>query len=460
MPTKPNVVWITLDSVRADHTSPERYKRDTTPGLQQLANSSDGQYHQQCIAHGRWSLPSISSILTGRHPIGHQAGLENKILTDETPTVAELFANAGYRTAALSRNPHLSAETNLDRGFEKFEYIQASDLLASAGLRTTIKFLANIRKHSAGFKTDKYAHSTPFIVNDVAKRRVREFEKSEDPFFFYLHYNEPHTPYYPPLSYIDEYTNELDIGAEEAAERVLDIYHNKREHMANYLENISESDWEAIHAMYDAEIRYTDECITRLIHYIQGRNLGPTIIIVTADHGDLFGEYDLIGHESVLHDGLIRVPLFLHGIQIDSDIVQHIDIIRALAEMGGVETDSLQGIDPRSNDREFAIAQCSGTNFSEEQEFNPDYQNPHVVTSSHDAIRASEYKLLTYDSDLALFDLPDEYTDISGKHPETAEDLEDKHREWVESMDQDIRNSDAEYSEELKESLRALGYKE
>lgn len=458
---EPNVVWITLDSVRADHTTPGGAQRDTTPNLQAVADSPEGNYHDECISHGRWSLTSIPSMLTGTWPSYHQLGFENKQLVDEVPTIAELFKDVGYTTAALSRNPHLSHETHLDRGFDRFEYIQASDLIDSVGLKTTIKYLANIRRHSAGFERDKYAHSTPYLVNDVAKRWVRDFENKDAPFFFCLHYNEPHTPYYPPLPYLGHYDDAFETEPRTAAKRAVEICKNKDEHIATGFAELTEEDWNILLAMYDAEIRYTDEMVGKLISYIKSHSDRETIFVITADHGDLFGEYGVFAHALVLHDGLIHVPLITEGLGIDDDFVQHADIVRTIGEQVGIDTTSLQGLDLRSDHREFAIAQNKPVTLDEYHEFNPEFNSPHYITDSYsDVLRTQRWKYRRSDNSEALFELPNQERDVKEQYPDVVLELREKLDEWHSKHDTVSERSSAEYSDTMKERLKHLGYHE
>lgn len=455
----PNVVWITLDSVRADHVTPGGATRNTTPKLQQIVDSPEGYYHDHCISHGRWSLPSITSILTGTYPSYHQTGFDNNVLVSEVPTASELFSDVGYTTACLSRNPHLSTETNLDRGFDRFKYVQASTLLQNAGLRTTAKFLANIRTHSAGLELNKYAHSTPYIINDIAKRWVQDFTQSSNPFFFYLHYNETHTPYYPPLPYLDAFDDELDMEPREAARRVLDICDNKDEHMANGFSELTDEDWQILSTMYDSEIKYTDEMIGNLIEYIKKKSNRKTIFIVTADHGELFGEYGVFGHTLVLHDGLVHVPLVTHGLDVEQDLVQHVDILRTLAEKAGVDTETMQGIDLRTESRNFAVAQTCAANLEPYLQFNSEFNNEHYIQDvQSDVVRTKSHKLRTGKDQEWLFELPDEETDVLDSHQDIASELREKRDDWYQQHGSVSERSDDTYSEEMMQRLEDLGY--
>ena len=192
---QPNIVWITLDSVRSDHTTVDGYKRDTTPNMYEIG--VEGYNFSHCIAHSKSTLPSSAAILTCTAPSHNTVGMSGKMLPSTIPTVATRFSQAGYQTACLSRNSYVSSATGLDRGFDRFQWI-ASETLSELSYVTLIKYLVNIQSHSAGITRDTAKHSSAYLMNETAKRWVKKFDRNQ-PFFFYLHYNEPHRPYYPPL---------------------------------------------------------------------------------------------------------------------------------------------------------------------------------------------------------------------------------------------------------------------
>jgi len=86
-----------------------------------------------------------------------------------------------------------------------------------------LKYLLNIRKHSAGLSLDTAEYATPCLIDDVSKRWLKSFD---EPFLLYIHYNEPHRPYYPPLPYLDKYTDDIEMSAQEAAEFSMYFHYN------------------------------------------------------------------------------------------------------------------------------------------------------------------------------------------------------------------------------------------
>lgn len=457
----PNIVWLTLDSVRADHTSMAGYHRDTTPNLQRIVDSPGGEYVSQCIASSNGTPVSSASILTGTQPSRHQVKITAEYLPQELDTVPELFSEQGYRTACLSRNAYLGPGLGLDRGFDRFSLIVSSSLYKAVPPATLVKWLVNIRRHSAGFTTDASKHATPYLMNDVLKRWFREFERDDDPFFLYAHYNEPHRPFYPPLPYLDTYTDEISMSAQEAAETAMRIHRENDAIVANGC-NLSDDEWEALHAMYDAEIRYTDEMVGRIYDFVQSCDLGETIFVVTADHGEHFGERGELAHVLGLDDAVTNVPLVVDGLDIDTDgVVQHIDVMKTLVAMGGGRTEQFQGVDLRTEQREYAISQRGPTDFQRFLQHNEAFDTSRFPASLTSTFRNTEFRHLTSDDRSELYRLPDEETDVSKEHPDTYNEIAAFATDWLETEGTPVGTAEGDrMTEEMRRQLRDLGYVE
>jgi arylsulfatase A-like enzyme len=424
--------------------------------------AEDGLGFSTCIAHSKSTLPSTSAIMSGLYPSRNTVGITGDVLPEEVTTVADRFADAGYATAGLSRNSYFSGETELNRGFERFFWLSSSTIL-EAGPSTLAKYFFNIRRHSAGLTMNTAKHASPYLMNDVAKRWLRDFESEDDPFFFYLHYNEPHRPYYPPLSYLTKFTDDIELSPKSAAERALEIHEDLDDIIADGCE-LSDADWEALHAMYDAEIAYTDQMIGRLVDSLDGFDLGETVVVVTADHGELFGEYGLLSHKYVLHDSVLRVPMVVSGLDIDlavdeDDLVQHNDVMRTLLEMAGAGTDGHTGRDLRRERPEYAIAQRGPIDFDNlPDDTKVDGINP-FFPGTTSAIRTDEFKYLTDGDRSLLFELPNEKHDVSDLNPDFARDLESDLSSALDEHGEPIAQArEGDYSEEVKRQLNDLGY--
>lgn len=456
----PNIVWITLDSVRADHTTMDGYQRDTTPRI--AAVGDDGYTFDTCIAHSKSTQPSSGAILTGLAPTRNTLGIEGDFIPERVTTIAERFSDAGYGTACLSRNSFVSSATGLDRGFDRFQWL-ASETIREAGFKTLAKYLFNIRKHSAGLTRDTAKHASPFLMNEIAKRWIRDFRSNEDPFFFYLHYNEPHRPYYPPLSYVDEYADDIDMEPREAAEFALDVHYDLPSIIAGGCD-LDDGEWAALKAMYDAEIAYTDEMVGKLVDDVRANTPEDTIVVITADHGELFGEYGLLSHKYVLTDAVTRVPLVVSGLEeslaADRDsIVQHADVMTTLLSIAGGDAEETIGVDLRSETREYAVSQRGPIEFSARDRDSPDFDTSRFHESTLTSLRTEAFRYQQSEDWSELFELPEEQRDVSADHPAVADDLSKKLETWLDRYGRPIdRGQSGEFSDAVNRQLRDLGY--
>lgn len=458
---RPNIVWLTLDSVRADHTTVGGYDKDTTPRIASLAGRDDAEAFTECISHGMSTRTSTASILTGTMPSHHQTWSHTTVtdvyeLPNELSTASELLSEVGYETVGISRNPHFSPATNLDRGFDEFDFVYPKQLPKTVGPWGMLKFALNIRRHSAGFTTDLTRHSTAYLVSHVVNRHLSHLADEDDPFFLYAHYNEPHTAYHPPLPYLDTYTDATEMTPHEAADFATERHH-RRDVRANERVDYSTDEWAALEAMYDAEILYTDRMVGRVLGHLDTLDT-ETIVVVTADHGDLFGEYGLTGHVHCLHDGLTHVPLVVGGIDEPiltrvGDLVQHGDLMKTFLAMAGADTTQFQGVDLRDETREFAVSQRSPQKPSEA----PEGIHAPMLT----AIRDTEYKYQQSADGEELYDLVDEETDIAEQVPGVRDRLAEPLDTFLDTYGQPVTDSQGdELDAGIKKQLEDLGYKQ
>jgi uncharacterized sulfatase len=466
MEEKPNVVWVTLESTRADHTWLGGYDRETMPNVRRLAERPGGQAFENCFAQGIWTRSVSASILTGTYPSRHGAGMTRQAIPDSLATVPELLSEEGYRTMCVSPNANLSEATGLDRGFDDFVWIEKSALVENVGLRTLAKFALNVRRHGPGITTDTRKVNTGYMMTDVTKRWLRECG-SEGPFFAYLHYGDPHHPYYPPLPDLREEADRLGVDPAEAGDIVLRHHADLDRHIAEGLP-YSDEEWAVIEGMYDASIEYTDRLVGHLVDYLDDLDLGETIVVVTADHGEFLGERGLLAHKVSVHDAVAHVPAVVYGLDrasgYDGEFVQHADLMRTVLEAVGADTSQFQGIDLATDEREHAIVQRGRDrcrrNLRQHLEYEPSFDADRFHDGDLTALRTSEFKLLTSDERIELFRLPDEGTDVSDEYPEVARSLTERVTDWLETEGRPIEatEDDRDLDEAARRQLADLGY--
>lgn len=469
MHSKPNIVWITLDSIRADRTTMADYDRDTTPEMARIADQDDGIAFTECVSHAMWSLASDASILTGTSPGHHGTGLWNDVLPEEIQTVPERFSELGYYTAGLSYNGHFTEATGLSRGFDSFQWVTKSNLLDTAGPRVLLKYLSRLRSESAGYTAPFDHHRSDYIAREMVKSRARALGRRQEPFFLFAHTLGAHLPYVPPLSEREAFTDDLSVSTDRAVELAYDRSLNYGREIANGCE-FDREERAAIDAMYDALVRYVDRQVGALFDSLQSLDIGPTVLVVTADHGDLLGEQGVIGHQFSLHDGITNVPMVVHGLpsltELPSEqLVQHTDIMRALLREAGADTDTLAGMegdDPRIARREFALSQRGADSFetalSEVRKHDENVSAERFHPGLLHAVRSSDYKFLRSERGEELFALPDETENLLEDHP----DIAGKHRSFLEAKDERVDRTESsterELSDAMQRQLEELGY--
>ena len=315
----PNVVLIVMDTVRADALSLYGYGRETSPNLERLARR--GVRFDQARSTAPWTLPSHASMFTGMWPYQLSAGKEREL--DATyPTLAEVFRENGYLTAGFVANSlYCHLDYGLGRGFTHYEDVPLSVFEPLRCTRFGKAILGKI-VDPARFRLGRILGDDPFIgpiLGDLrdtllSDRRKDAAQINNDamawiskqegrPFFIFVNYYDAHAPYLPPrdaqakvssrpLSFSDSLAV-LKFGG-DAARRAPWTVDLARDY-------------------YDDCIAYVDDQVGRLYAELKNRGLlDNTIIIITSDHGEHFGEHGgTLGHTQSLYDQEIRVPLIV-----------------------------------------------------------------------------------------------------------------------------------------------------
>ncbi|WP_248895760.1 sulfatase [Haloplanus halobius] len=314
-----NVLFVVMDTVRADHLTPYGYARPTTPGLADFA--ADATVFEAAVAPAPWTLPVHASLFTGLYPSQHRADQENPYLEGAT-TLAETLSGAGYDTACYSSNAWITPYTHLTDGFDdqdNFFEVMPGDLLSGPLARAWKTMNDNDRLRaiadklvSLGNVAHEYfaggegaASKTPAVID-----RTQSFVEDADDWFAFINLMDAHLPYHPP----EELAEEFAPGVDPA-----DVCQNSKEYNSG-ARDIADDEWDAIRGLYDAEIAHIDAQLTRLFDWLKAEGeWDDTMVVVCADHGELHGEHDLYGHEFCLYDPLVNVPLMVKHPALDAD---------------------------------------------------------------------------------------------------------------------------------------------
>jgi arylsulfatase A-like enzyme len=251
---RPNVVLVSLDTLRARSVSAYGYNRPTMPHLDRRLAAA-GAIVRQVVTPVPFTPPAHMTMLTGLSPCAHGVFDLNAALAPERLTLAEAFRAAGYATAALTEDAYLVDGNGFERGFDAYHENRSEE------------------SASPGFAAETFA---------AAGRWVEEH--ADRPFFLFIHTYQVHEPYNPPAEFA------AIFRADEQNER-------RRKQSA-----------------YEAEIRYTDDVLGRFLDVLMARQLTErTIVVITSDHGEGFGEHGWSGHGFDLHDEALLVPLVVRA---------------------------------------------------------------------------------------------------------------------------------------------------
>jgi arylsulfatase A-like enzyme/tetratricopeptide (TPR) repeat protein len=257
---RPSILFVTLDTTRADAAGPEAVGV-TTPSFNALA--ARGRRYRWAYATVPQTLPSHTSMLTGLYPAGHGVHENARHVDDKQTLISERLHAAGYRTAAFVSSFALAKRFGLARGFDVYDDEQPAGAAERTSLQTTDRVIAFLRESGVGDRgseTGGFSH-TPHPTPDA-----------RPPLFLWVHYYDPHYPYTPPEPYRSRYANP-----------------------------------------YYGEVAAMDEQLGRLVAAFQQRVKGPIAIVVVGDHGEGLGEHGEQQHGDLLYQATMHVPLLLIG---------------------------------------------------------------------------------------------------------------------------------------------------
>jgi arylsulfatase len=298
---RPNIVLVTVDSLRADHCSFAGYDRETTPTLDRMARR--GTNFTNAVAPGPSTPESMPAIFTGRYMTG-DVGRSNlatareeiyRHMTVRDP-LPQRLSRMGYATAGFTPNPFTSRHFGYDRGFDHFRDFMESVVRRNYGrlfervFRGNVAFLfrigLNFWQREEVFKPwEAYYDDAMSWAGSV-----------DEPYFLWLHLMDPHIPYVPPRKYRTQST----WGT---------YYANYRFWRGDKESGFPPDVHDRLTTAYDDSIRYTDACLEAISRDTDDE----TVVVVHGDHGEAFGEHGTYGHEPYLFDENVHVPLVVDG---------------------------------------------------------------------------------------------------------------------------------------------------
>ena len=396
---KPNILLVTIDTLRADHLGAYGYATASTPTLDALAHR--GVRFETAVAHVPLTGPSHASILTGHTPLGH--GYHNNggfVLPPSVKTAAGEFRQAGYRTAAFVSGYPLDRRFGFDRGFDVYD-----DHLPRG----------NDPRRQA--YVERFGDATTDVALKWLSSAAAGATATPQPWFLWVHYYDPHAPYEPPGDLADRFKA----------------------------------------APYDGEIAFVDRQIARVLEAIDKSGARDrTMVLVTADHGESLGEHGEVTHGVFIYEGTLRVPWIMAGpgiskARVPKTVARSIDILPTLLDYSGLPSPAgLEGrsLRPAADGREMEDAPSYAESFYTQLELGwaPLYG---WRTATHKFIDAPHAELYDLEQDAS------EKTNLIGQQAALAGQMR---RGLQSAVRKAVPASTAETDAESAARLRSLGY--
>lgn len=339
---KPDIFIVVMDTTRWDHMSLNGYGRPTTPFLESIAPES--LVYDNARASSAWTVPSHASLLTGLDPNRHHATQSSVDLSSTIPYLAEILSAEGYGTVGIVENPQLTRQRGFARGFESYHEV------------------------FRGGKLEDDPRITPKLL-----RAALQSASPEQPVFCFINLIAPHSPYGAPKIYREAFGSPLKQS--EHPNQWHDFYAGTH--------RPDEKELELLKLEYDAEVRFTDYLVQQIWSAIKSlREPENTLLVITSDHGENFGDHGHLDHVFCLYDTLIHVPLLIRyppGIEPGrSSYPAHLtDVVPTALSIAGVQSSEfefdgldLQAIDPsakRPQISEYYYPEQALRGFSEEE---------------------------------------------------------------------------------------------
>lgn len=439
-----NVLLISLDTTRKDHLSCYGYPRKTSPQIDALA--SESLVFERCVAASNWTLPSHASMLSGLYPTSHGAHWATVEMREADPgrrtgrmatscqTLAEVLLHAGYQTGAVVANPwYLQKVFRFDQGFQHYD--------DRGG-----------KPPAAYRRAEEIADLAIAWLDQIADR----------PFFLFLNFVDPHAPYNPPPPY-DTRFRETQPGNNERPSWDMQPWLDAHDRVLTRDIPLSPAEAALFRDRYDGEIAYMDAQLGRVLSWLRERGLyDRTLVVATADHGEAFGEHEVIGHGLTLYEPEVAMPMivklpFGKRTGVVEHAVHHVDVMPTVLEVLGLDVpDQVQGtsmLEPST--RALVVEEYAN------QEKGPRW--PRYYRTQRAVYRGSLKYIEYSDGARELYDLerdPLERDDLVEARPADAELMQAALQDWKERTKpiENVQRETIQFDPEHLQRLRELGY--
>jgi arylsulfatase A-like enzyme len=441
----PNLLFVSLDTLRADHLGCYGYGRDTSPVLDALA--SEGVRFERCVSVGPYTLPTHASLFTGLFPRAHGAvGTNDRLDSSRLAYLPRVLGDAGYVSAAFTGGGFLSPDFGLAAGFDRFGVVDPM-------LKVKVDEAANVR--AAAVRARNSLEAAAEWVGD----------HGEQPWFLFLH------------SYVaHEYEPELEdfqLFDTEPKDRVWTGPLRPHLKPGSWIDDPpNRGDLRHIVNLYDATVHFADRQLGAFLDGLREQGLlEHTVIVVTSDHGEEFFEHGGLRHSVSVYDEMLHVPLIvaapgLPAGRVVSEAVSQVDIFPTVLELLGLP--GAEDLDGHSR-----VPLMTGTAAeARDQPRTPAYAHVDTRFSQRESLVVGRTKIIhnppsgdvvfTADEEWELYDVvddPGEQRNLVSHRPAEFERMRE-HLEAVRLLQQAraVDGATAEIDAEVMSQLEALGY--
>lgn len=475
--TRPNVLFVLVDTLRSDHLGCYGYKeksgRDTSASVDALA--ADGVLFENCLSQSSWTRPSVTSILTSTVPPRHRVNHLMAALPSGFNVLPDDMSQLNYKTAMISASPQISNTFGFGLGadcyrgnfvnvtrdcssgklaalmgrFFKFVFFKI-DVPSDFFVEQAGSYLRKVQKN-IGMDADNVNHAFLEWLDEVGDKR----------FFAYLHYMEPHTPYDPDPPYDTLYQNDYDGDPMthpplDANQVMIPLEEGKA---------LDGDEFHEITALYDGEITQFSHKFGKLIAELKKRGLYDDLLVVfVSDHGEEFYDHKGWEHGHSVYNELIRVPLIIkfpgnaHAGKSIEAYCQTIDIVPFFFDfMGAEQWDQTEGGsllplvngEPLPADVKWRTISCT--------EYHADIPVRSYIEGNYKLIHVAREKdvWLLYD----MTANPEETRSLTAEKPEIFNRMRRKLKEIYKRYDKfATEGASADMGSDMKDQLKALGY--
>jgi arylsulfatase A-like enzyme len=431
---------LNSSTLRADHLPIYGYEAIETPAFDKLA--ADGILYRKAFSQASWTKPSIASILTGLYPSTHQAIHKNSLLPGKVTTLAEALETADYFTVGIPNNENIFPLRNFQQGFQVYDVLEPDFFFFATESAFHLTFYNQLRliRERFLFQSKKVEHyyQDAAVVNQHTRSWLDQVRDGR--FFLFIHYMEPHDPYF-----VHPYdgTGYARVSNPNPPPDLAQLY----------LET------------YDEEIVYLDRYLGELINHLEEMGLYDDLMIVlTSDHGEEFYEHEGWWHGTTLYEEQIYIPLIIKlpgneaaGTEV-FELVRSIDIAPTILYATGSDVPfTMQGQDILPDSLNIVAGQ--------EFVFSEEDLEGNILQS----VRGHEWKLIVSNEGNPRGTAPEELYNL-GSDPAEETNISSGERAIVDSLrsyaldtstfalEVSVEAEEREHSDVERERLKALGY--